>query len=300
MTGARGDGVVGRRPGGAVRDGVGESVLECEVERDGGGVAGGGKHAGRAGILAVAQHRPEGERDAPGESRDRHGRAEGAVADLARGGDALRTRRGDHDRHLERPRGAVPVRLQHLHHGALPLHLLPAEQRTQDTHVLDHTRPLERPLSEHQTAGESGAHRDRDAIGTGDRRQGGDRRRVHHGMPQAGHEHAGPESDAGRPLGRAAERHPHVRQERRRVVEPGARVAELLGDARVLVALVGGAEGAGQRQGRGHGARRTARPARPPAPREAPAAGSSEADRATDGLQATPTWACLVPSPPTR
>ena len=221
----------------------GSRFSSAQWNDDGRGVPGGGEHARRAGILAVVEHRAEGEHDAPGEARDRHRRAEDAVADLARGGDALRTGGGDHDRDLDRPRGAVAVRLQHLDHAALPLDLLAAQERAQDTHVLDaHVDHLSgrcpivrRPVKPEPTAT---ATRSGPAIDTSVAIAAA----FTIGWRRLGTSTPGPRPMRGRPLGRAAELHPDVGIERRRVVEPGARVAELLGDARVLVALVGGAK----------------------------------------------------------
>ena len=131
-------------------------------------------------------------------------------------------------------RGArVAGRVQHPHPRALPLDRLAAQQAAVGADVGVHERPRDRAVAHRPPAGEPRPERDGDAAG-GQRGERGGGRGVDHRMAQGGHEDARPEADALRPLGRQRERHPDVGALLRRVVQPGALIAQLLGERDVL------------------------------------------------------------------
>ena len=178
-------------------------------------------------VLAVIEHGAELEqRVGPSRRRRiRHPGREHSVAHPLGDGGSLRAVGSDQHFDVDGPVGHEPIRVQHADRRPLPLDGLAPQQRPQRHDVLLDDRPSQRPLSEGVATGEPRADRRGHPAGR-DGGKGGDRRRVGHRVTQARHEHAGTETDRGRPLRGQRQRHPHVGRDRRRVVEPGPLVAK--------------------------------------------------------------------------
>ena len=197
--------------------------------------------------LRVVEHGPPDQVGDPGvlahELRQRQ-RHEEAVAQLAGDRVALGSQRPHQDRHVHGSRRRVPVGVQHLHLGALPLDHLPGQQPPVGAQVAGHEVPRDRPVAHGPPTGEPGSEGHRDPS-RGQRGERGGPGGVDHRVPQARHEDARPDADALGALRGERQRHPHVRALLRGVVDPGPGVAELLRQGDVVWGVEGGRECAG-------------------------------------------------------
>ena len=181
-------------------------------------------------VLAVVEHRAELEQRVgpPRSRRIRHPGREHSVAHPFGDRGALRAVGADQHFDLDGPIGHEPVRVQHADRRPLPLDGLPPQQRPQRHDVLLDDRPSQRPLTQGVATGEARTDGHGHSAGrVGSER--GDRGGIGHRVTQARHEHARTQADGRRPLGGQRQRHPHIRGDRRRVVEPSPLVAKAFG-----------------------------------------------------------------------
>ena len=132
-------------------------------------------------------------------------------------------------RNVDGPAGGEVGVVDHLALLARDLDHLAGQESTQLTHVGLGGRPRQGLLVHHEPPGEPRADRDRESARchAGD---GGDGRRGGHHVAQARNEHCSAEPDPARALGDEGEVDPDVLVDGRRVVEPHALEAELLGE----------------------------------------------------------------------
>ncbi len=204
------DGGAPRRPAREPIDRLGSAPLVGAVQGDdeAGTARLDGTVAGR--VLALVEDRPEQQQGVPGNVGLLGGpRREHPGAELLGQRQALRAAGADEPRHLDRPRRAESLEVQHAQCPALPLDILAPQQALHGAHVVTDVGPLHRPLAEHHSPGEARPDGDGDTAGRlgGQRGDGGG---VDHRVAQARDEHRRPEPDHRGPVRGPRQRHPHV------------------------------------------------------------------------------------------